>query len=152
MKHYILLAAMLLTSNGCASNATDDNSNKLQPPKEPHSERCLAANPSNVQAWINAMPTIGTNKRHPLHLNFRATTPTPGYQFALEVSHVMESFPEQVVLNLIVTRPSGMVAQVVTENDVRLKLDNFPGSDGSKIQLNCEGKPFLTIDKVMSAH
>lgn len=78
------------------------------------------------------------------------TTPTPGYSFALEVDSVMESYPEQVILDLIVTKPTGIVTQVITENKVTLRLPNFPGSAGSSVQVNCEGKPFFKVDKVMA--
>ena len=98
------------------------------------------------------MPGTGTGGRPPVRVSFTVTAPTPGYQFALKVDKVMESFPEQVVLDLIVTRPSGIVIQVVTETKVNIKLDNFPGTEGSSVQVNCGGKPFFEVDKVLAVH
>ena len=121
--------------------------------KEPEvTERCLASHPKEVNAWINAMPGPGNSGRPPLRTRFKVTTPTPGYQFALKVNRVMESYPEQVVLDLVVKRPQGMVIQVVTESQVNIKLDNFPGSEGSSVQVNCGGVPFFKIDKVMAVY
>jgi hypothetical protein len=80
------------------------------------------------------------------------TTPTPGYQFSLKVNRVMESFPEQVVLDLVVKRPEGMVIQVISESQVNIKLDNFQASEGSSILVNCGGVPFFKVDKVMAVH
>mgnify|MGYP000371470558 CR=1 FL=1 len=147
---YLLPASLALMVSSCvASTETKDSDDSTD--TEP-TKRCLATNPKDVQAWMNMMPGPGTGSKYPLHINFTATTGTPGYQFALKVNRVMESFPEQVVLDLIVTRPSGMVIQVVTENKVNLMLANFPGSEGSSVQVNCEGVPFFKIDKVMAAH
>ena len=120
-------------------------------PKEPAAnERCIVSQPKDVNMWINAMPGLGAGSRSPLRVSFTVTTPTPGYQFSLQVNRVMESFPEQVVLDLVVKRPAGMVIQVITESQVNIKLDNFPGSDGSSVQVNCGGVSFFKVDKVIA--
>ena len=155
IKNYLLPGSVALMMFGCvastASNTSDNSAGSL-PGKLDANERCLASQPKDVHMWINAMPGPGVGKKYPLRASFTATTGTPGYQFALNVNRVMESFPEQVVLDLIVTRPSGIVAQVVTENKVNIKLDNFPGSEGSSVQVNCGGKPFFKVDSIMAVH
>ena len=141
IKKYILSTSLLLMVCSCSS-----------PGAKSKTKQCMAAQPKDVQMWINKMPGPGAGSKPPLHVAFTATTGTPGYQFALKVNRVMESFPEQVVLDLIVTRPTGMVMQVVTENKVNIKLGNFPGSEGSSVQVNCEGASFFKVDKVMAVH
>ena len=147
MIKYALVVSFLLMSTGCAGTSVVNDSPSPAPDK-----RCLAANPKDVHLWINAMPGPGAATRPPLHASFTATMPTPGYQLALKVNRVMESFPEQVVLDLIVTRPAGIVAQVVTDTKVNIQLKNFPGSEGSSVQVNCEGAPFFNVEKLMAAH
>lgn len=153
IKKYILPTSLLLMACSCAgppatSNTDAPIANNPTTPKP--SEQCIVRDPKDVHMWINAMP--GTGNRSPLRTTFTVTTGTPGYQFALKVNRVMESFPEQVVLDLIVTRPTGMVIQVLTENNVNIKLDNFPGSEGSSVQVNCGGKPFFKVDRVLAVH
>lgn len=145
----VLLTVLALVSYGCAGTSVTDNKTPDVPSP---AKQCLASQPKDAHMWINAMPGPGASGRPPLHATFTVTTPTPGYTFALKVNRVMESFPEQVVLDLIVTRPTGMVAQVVTESKVNIQLGNFPGSEGSAVQVNCEGQPFLKVKEVMAVH
>jgi len=155
IKKYILTSSFILLTSGCvASTATDNSGSSMtgKPNPPPTDERCLVAQPKDVHLWINAMPMPGMGNRPPLRATFTVTAPTPGYQFALKVNRVMESDPEQVILDLLVTRPSGMVAQVVTDTKVNVKLDKFPGSEGSPVQVNCGGKAFFKVDSVMAVH
>ena len=155
IKKYILASSFIFLASGCVgSTATNNNGGQIgKKPSPPQAnERCLVAQPKDVHLWINAMPMPGTSNRSPLRATFTVTAPTPGYQFALKVNRVMESLPEQVVLDLLVTRPSGMVAQVVTDTKVNVKLDDFPGSEGSSIQVNCGGKSFFKVNSVMAIH
>lgn len=139
--------------SSCVSSTATSNNDAIVDSKKPSpSERCLASQPKDVNMWINAMPGPGVGSKSPLRVSFTVTTPTPGYQFSLKVNRVMESFPEQVVLDLVVKRPEGMVIQVVSESQVNIKLDNFPASEGSSIQVNCGGAPFFKVDKVMAVH
>lgn len=142
---YVLPISFLLMTSCAGTSATNNNTHTP-------TERCLASQPNDVHLWINSMPGPSTGNRPPLHAVFTATLPTPGYQFALKLNRVMESFPEQVILDLIVTRPTGMVAQVITETKVNLQLANFPGSEGSSVQVNCQGTPFFKVDKVLAVH
>lgn len=155
MSKYCLIIGLLLITLGCAGTSVTGNAN-TPIIKKPNilvpTERCLASNPKDVHIWINRMPGTGSSNRSSLHTAFTVTTGTPGYQFALQVNRVMESSPEQVVLDLVVTSPTGMVIQVVTENKVNIKLDGFPGSEGSSVQVNCGGKSFFKVDKVMAVH
>ena len=145
----ILLASLVLTTYSCAGTSATDGGEPVMPAP---TKQCMASQPKDAHMWINAMPGPGASERPPLQVTFTVTTPTPGYQFALKVNRVMESFPEQVVLDLVVTRPSGMVAQVVTESKVNIQLANFPGSEGSAVQVNCEAKPFFKVKEVMAVH
>ena len=155
IKKYLLPASLLLMTFSCVSPPATSNTDKpiaSKPDTPAPSMDCRASNPKNVHMWINAMPGLGAGSRSPLHATFDVTTGTPGYQFALKVNRVMESSPEQVVLDLIATPPSGMVIQVVTQSKVNIKLADFPGSQGSSVQVNCGGKPFFKVDKVMTVH
>ena len=123
IKKYILPTSLLLMICSCSSPAATskaDTKSASKPDMSSKNKRCMASQPKDVQMWINKMPGPGAGNRPPLHVAFSATTGTPGYQFALKVNRVMESFPVQVVLDLVVTRPTGMVMQVVTENKVNI--------------------------------
>jgi hypothetical protein len=155
IKKYLISTSLMFIMSGCVGSTTASKNDAPVIPgfKEPVATgSCLASQPKNVNMWINAMPGPGTGGRNPLRASFTVTTPTPGYQFSLKVNRVMESFPEQVVLDLIVKRPEGMVIQVVTESQVNIKLDAFPGSEGSSVQVNCGGKLFFKAEKVMAVH
>ena len=152
MTKSILLTSLLFVGSGCVSTSATNKTDSGKPDTPVAPKQCLASQPKSVSMWVNLMPGPGASGRAPLHASFTVTTPTPGYQFALKLNRVMESFPEQVVLDLIVTRPTGMVAQVITESEVSLKLANFPGSEGSSVQVNCEGVPFFKVDKLMAVH
>lgn len=145
----LLMSVMLMSAYGCAGTSIND---KGAQDSGASAKQCLASQPKNAHMWINSMPSPDSSGRAPLRVTFTVTTPTPGYQFALEVDQVKESFPEQVVLDLIVSRPDGIVAQVITETDVNIKLDDFPGSVGSSVQINCAGKPFLKVNEVMAVY
>jgi hypothetical protein len=111
------------------------------------SERCLVTNPTDVTLALVGVPGSTTNKQA-LRANFTVTAPTPGYKFALKVKEVKESYPEQVVLDLIVTRPAGVVIQVISNTKVNTMLSSFPYSKDSSVQVNCGGKPFFKVGKI----
>jgi len=120
----------MLSSCVGSTSINNSGSSTIVDPKEPvASVPCLASQPKDVNMWINAMPGPGTSSRSPLRASFTVTTPTPGYQFSLKVNRVMESFPQ-----------------------VNIMLENFPGSVGSSVQVNCGGKPFFKINKLMAVH
>ena len=154
MIKYCLMLGLLLATSGCAGTSVMDNVDKpiISKPDEPvDGGRCLVSNPKDVNMWINAMPRPGTGGKS-LHAAFTVTTPTPGYQFALKTHLVATSSPAKVVLNLIATPPKGMVIQVIAQNKVNIKLANFPGSEGSPVQVNCGGKLLFKVAKVMAVH
>jgi len=154
IKHYLLISAFL-TTYGCVGASSKDKKDdivSIKPDTPVIAEQCLASQPKDIKMWLNAMPGSSTNKRSSLNTAFTVTTGTPGYKFALRVNRVMESYPEQVILDLIVTRPTGIVIQVVTENKLNLSINGFPGSAGSSVQVNCGGKKFFKIDKVTAAY
>lgn len=155
IKQYLLPISLAVMLSSCVGSTSINNSgsSSIVDSQEPvASVSCLASQPKDVNMWINAMPGPGTSSRSPLRASFTVTTPTPGYQFSLKVNRVMESFPEQVVLDLIVKRPEGVVIQMVTQSQVNVMLENFPGSVGSSVQVNCGGKPFFKINKLMAVH
>ena len=147
MKKTLLFAAVVAMASSCGNSMPVKKTGG-----DSAAKRCPASQPRDINMWINAMPGVDSGERPPLLVNFIATTPTPGYQFALKLNRVMESFPEQVVLDLMVTAPDGIVPQVLKANTVSLKLPDFPGSEGSSVQVNCEGKPFFSVAKVTAAH
>jgi len=154
IKKYFLSTGLLLMVCSCASPIAVSNTDipSKNKPVNAIADRCLVTQPKDVHLWINAMPGPKTGKQSPLRAAFTVTAPTPGYQFALKVNRVMESSPEQVVLDLVVTRPAGMVIQVVTETKVNIELADFPGSEGSAVHVNCGGAPFFKVDRVMAVH
>lgn len=152
MTKYCLLTGLLLTTSGCGGTSVTSKADTLIIDTPLAKERCLASNPKDVNMWINAMSGYGANKQYTLNSAFTVTTGTPGYKFALKVNRVVESFPEQVVLDLLVARPTGMVIQVITENKVNINMNGYQASEGSSVQVNCGGVPFFKVDKVMVVH
>ena len=152
MIKYCLLSGVFLIASGCAGTSGPIKGEKpIEKPDTPITKAaCEATNPKDVNMWISKMPGSDTNKRTSLFAAFTVTTGTPGYKLGLRV---LESSPEQVVMDLIATRAVGVtLPQVITENKMRIRVDGFPGSEGSSLQVNCMGKPFFKVDKVMAVH
>ena len=155
MIKYCLLSSVFLVASGCAGTSGPIKGEKpIEEPDTPTTEAaCEATNPKDVHMWLNRMPGSDINKRASLFTTFTATTGTPGYKFDLRVNRTMESAPEKVVMDLMVVRAVGVAfPQVLTEHKVRIKVDGFPGPEGSSVQVNCMGKPFFKVDKVMAVH
>lgn len=147
IKH-LLTASIALIISGCVGSTPKGNIHDEKPKPTP-SEGCLVSNPSDVKLSLVAMPGSSNNSRKSLRADFVVTAPTPGYKFALRANQAMSS-QEKVVVDLLVTRPAGMVIQVITQSKVGVMLDGYSGSEGSSVQVNCGGKAFFKVDKVMS--
>lgn len=141
-KHLILLGATLVISS-CVSPTP-----KESPDVEPiTNERCPVTNPTDVFMTLAGIPGSSTNSKS-LLVQFNVTAPTPDYRFALKLKEIKESSPQQVVLDLMVARPTGIVPQVITKTKVNTMVNGFTIPVGSSVQVNCEGKPFFKVDKL----
>ena len=81
------------------------------------SRSCLAASSSDWQAWVNAMP--GPNAQPKLIATGKVTVPTGGYTYRWGGLRVMESYPVQVSVQLILVPPNGPATQAAETIDVR---------------------------------
>jgi len=143
MRKHLVLVGVTLAISGCVSSTPKDS-----PDVEPIiKERCLVTNPTNVFMTLAGIPGSSNNSKS-LIAQFAVTAPTPGYKFALRLKEIKEGIPQQVVLDLMVARPSGIVPQVITKTKVNTMVNGFTISKGSSIQVNCGGKPFFKVDKL----
>nr|CAA6830893.1 MAG: Unknown protein [uncultured Thiotrichaceae bacterium] len=145
IKTSMILASVALVISGCV-NPTPKDSPVVEPIT---SERCLVTNPTDVFMTIAGIPGSTTNSKS-LVVQFVVTAPTPGYRFALKVKEIKESLPQQVILDLMVARPSGIVPQVITKTKVNTMTSGSSIPAGSSVQVNCGGKPFFKVDKLMA--
>ncbi|WP_310467578.1 hypothetical protein [Sphingomonas sp.] len=100
------------------------------------------------KAWVNAMP--GPNARPTLIVIGKADTPTGGYSFAWRDIRVMESYPVQVVVDLVATPPSGPATQAIVTHDVR---GEWPSQEPvGSLTIRCGEKVLARISPVETAH
>lgn len=100
------------------------------------------------EAWVDGTPSLEGGRR--LHVVGEVDTPTPGYSFAWRLGPADRAFPPAQRLALIPTPPEGMVAQVVTTEQVAFEGDAlYPSYRG--ILVVCGGKLIAEIDEVRDA-
>ena len=143
MPHLRLIAAVCAALLGACAAAPET------PMSNPASGRCAVIESSDWNAWINAMPGPGAVRT--LHVTGRITLPTPGYGAALREGPADRSAVpvQQLILNL--TPPGGMVAQVLTTQEVRFEgpaiAQNYRG-----VRIMCAGAQLAEITEIITAH
>lgn len=78
---------------------------------------CPIVGSSDWAAWVSAMPGPGAQPK--LIVTGKVTVPTGGYQPALELGAIAESYPVQVTAILHPRPPAGPASQAVTTHEVR---------------------------------
>lgn len=78
---------------------------------------CPIVRSGDWQAHVDAMPGPNDNPR--LLVSGTVTAPTGGYQLALRMGHVAESYPVQVTIYLDLVPPSGPATQALETHEVR---------------------------------
>jgi hypothetical protein len=97
------------------------SSNDPQPPPPPPpdgpSPDCPIISSAAWRAHVDAMP--GPNDNPQLIVSGQVTVPTGGYQLALRMGQVAESYPVQVTVYLDAVPPSGPATQALETREVR---------------------------------
>lgn len=106
MQHVLVAAAAALALASCAA---------VPPGATPSA--CPIVSSSDWAAWVNAMP--GPNAQPELIVTGKVTVPTGGYQPALQLEQVAESYPVQVFTRFRPNPPSGPATQAVVTHEVR---------------------------------
>jgi hypothetical protein len=82
------------------------------------------------QAWHDRMP----GSRPTLHVTGRCEFPTSGYAVRLERGEPQGTNPRDLLLDLVVTPPTGPVTQVVTEVEARYEEETDAEYDTATIR------------------
>jgi hypothetical protein len=92
----------------------------------------------------------GPGARPTLIVTGKVTVPTGGYQPALLLEHVAESYPVQVMTRLHPNPPAGPATQAVVTHDVRGQwaMADPVGS----VTVRCGGEVLARISPVETAH
>lgn len=119
------------------------------PPVPPSGrDPCRSVNGSDFAAWVNAMP--GPNARPKLIVIGKVTAPTGGYRIRFGELTVMESYPVQIIADLVVTPPAGPATQAVMTHDVR---GEWPSEEKvGAVTVRCGSKTIARISPVETAH
>lgn len=117
-----------------------------EPPAQP-SSACPILGSSDWAAFINAMPGPGAGPR--LIVTGKVTVPTGGWEFIWRDPRVMESYPVQVVMELVPQRPAN-ATQVVTTFEVRGDVPVNPPV--GSVTVLCGNKTLARIAPVETAH
>ena len=131
-----LLAASILLLASC----------QTAPSAAPRS--CPAVSASDWQAWINAMP--GPNAQPKLIATGKVVTPTGGYTYRWGEPRVMESYPVQVSVELVLAPPNGPATQALETHEVRGEWPMSPPV--GSFTVTCADKILGRVSPVETAH
>jgi hypothetical protein len=92
----------------------------------------------------------GPGARPTLIVTGKVTVPTGGYRFAWRDMRVMESYPVQVVAELVAIPPSGPATQAFVTHDVRGEWPMAPPV--GSLTIRCGDKTLAAISPVETAH
>ena len=134
-KAFTAIAALALA--GCQT---------VPPPPSPLA--CPIVGSSGWQAWVNAMP--GPNMRPTLIATGKVTVPTGGYTFRWGDIRVMESYPVQVVAELVAIPPGGPATQALVTHDVRGEWPMSPPVGSFTVR--CGDRVLARVSPVPTAH
>ncbi|HXH52131.1 MAG TPA: hypothetical protein VNH53_01710 [Sphingomicrobium sp.] len=109
---------------------------------------CPITSSDSWNAWVNAMP--GPGARPTLIVTGRVTTPTGGYQPALQLEQVAESHPVQVFVRLHPNPPAGPATQALVTHDVRGQWPMSPPV--GSVTVRCGNQVLARISPVETAH
>ncbi len=109
---------------------------------------CPVIDSRNWSAWVNAMP--GPDAKLTLHVAGEIDLPTPGYNISWQEGMADRSMTPVQRLMLTATPPDGMVAQVITTENVKYEGPALVKTYGGVIVM-CGGEPLAEIDDVVVA-
>lgn len=114
-----------------------------QPMEKP---ACPVIDSGNWHAWIDKMPGPGATPT--LNISGEIDLPTPGYEVKLVAGPADRMMPPGQRFDLELTKPDGMVAQVVTPTAVKYR-EPTPYDRMRLVRISCGGKVLATIPDVM---
>ena len=146
MKNYQLIICLLFATftSACATG----NPPKMKPQPTPTQANCPVIDSSDWVAWLNKMP--GPNGPS-LHIAGKIVVPTPGYTVTVKKGPLDRRQPPAQRLKLELTPPTGMVAQVITTQEIKAAFPTNLSAYRAVI-IGCGDKVLATIDKVESVY
>ncbi len=116
----ILSAALLACVAACGGHDAGPSALDEAGPEAPltHAapDGCALIDSRDWTAWVDRMP--GPDAQPSLHVTGEIDLPTPGYSIAWQVGPADRMNPPAQFLELVLTPPDGLVAQVVTTEPV----------------------------------
>jgi hypothetical protein len=148
-----LIASCSLT--GCAMDGTSP-APAPPPPAEQASDMtdCPVIDSRNWSAWIDAMPGPGPSPDSGglrLNISGEIDLPTPGYTVEWREGPADRAQPPGLRMRLVLTRPSGMVTQVITPTPVKYSGKSFAPAY-RMIIIGCGDKVLATITDIPTVH
>ena len=134
----ILALSLTAALAGCQTAAT---------PVPASPSACDIVSSSDWAAWVNAMP--GPNAQPKLIVTGKAEVPTGGYRFEWRDLIVMESYPVQIIAEIVPVRSTGYVTEAHVVHDVRGEWPMSPPVGA--LTVRCAGKVLARIAPVQTA-
>lgn len=154
----LLLAACQATTNpvdnsasvaGADQPVSSDEPQPVPPPQpEAPTADCPIIRSADWHAHVDAMPGPNDNPR--LIVNGKVTVPTGGYELALRMGKVAESYPVQVTVYLDVIPPKGAATQMIGTHEVRgsWRSEERVGS----VTIRCGSRVLARLSNIETAH
>ena len=154
MTRFIPAATMLAMLAACqpASPVAPDTPVSSDMPVRPEAPfaptpDCPILGSSDWAAWVDDMP--GPNKQPMLMVSGKVRVPTGGYELALRLDRIAESYPVQVTVMLVVVRPAGPATQAIVTHDLNGTFP-VPPPVGS-VTIRCGGQAIARITDIATA-
>ena len=120
---HILTAGLLLSA--CSQTTISDNETAMEEDEAASSmdeNQCPVLDSRDWAAWIDAEPSTDGSKPQ-LIITGEVDLPTPGYSAAWIEGPADRAMPPGQRFDLVLTPPDGMVAQVISTEEVRYQAD-----------------------------
>ncbi len=144
----VLTALIAIPALSSCTTAATGQSAESQAPVFEFSD-CPVIDSRSWNAWINAMP--GPGAKPTLHITGEVDLPTPGYKLELIPGPADRRNTPGQRFSLAAAKPEGIVAQVVTTEQVRYSAP--PTYDKYRsITIGCGGKVLAQIEKIPVAY
>jgi hypothetical protein len=149
---FVLAGLSALSLSGCAMSG--DAPEPTPPPAVDQASDCPVIASRNWSAWIDAMPGPGPSPDSGgLRLNIAGEIdlPSPGYTVEWREGPADRAQPPGLRMRLVITKPSGMVTQVVTPTPVKYSGKSFAPAY-RMIIVGCGDKALATITDIPTVH
>lgn len=116
----ILMSSAALAA--CAADTTTDTKAGSNEAAVESPDSCPVLDSRDWRAWIDAMPSVDGGKPQ-LIITGEADLPTPGYAYDWIEGPADRAMPPGQRFELVFTPPDGMVAQVISTEEIRYQAD-----------------------------